>query len=227
MKAPSPNARRDGRAIIYAQRNLKAVAARWDARAATWDETLQDPQCHLNEDDAYSRFLQALDRAIARRAAFCAANGIIDVGCGTGLVLERVSAKFEWAIGLDISAKMIRAARAKKLPDTEFIRGDCFDLPSLCPRAGAVVSRGVLLSHYGRAHGELLLAAARESLVTRGFALFDFLNAAARGKFEHVPEDKTFFTGSEIRTLAHRAGFKKAAILGSAARRVLLLLAGA
>jgi SAM-dependent methyltransferase len=210
---------------IYAHRRLKAIAARWDARADSWDLALEDPACHLNEDDAYCRFTRFVRRLIAQRPRFCAIHGIIDAGCGTGLVLAEVISAFAWGIGVDISPEMIRAARAKRLAKTRFLVGDCFDLPSLCPKAGAVLSRGVLLSHYGRKQGHAILRAARSALVPGGFLVFDFLNEAARAKYRHAPGNKTGFTGEEIQSMARRAGFSVATTLGKPNRRVLLLLA--
>jgi SAM-dependent methyltransferase len=210
---------------LYLRRRLAAIAARWDARAKSWDRALQDPACHLNEDDAYDRFTRLVQRLIARRRRICAKHGVIDAGCGTGLVLGEVIGAFAWGIGIDISPKMIRLARAKHLANAKFVVGDCFDLPSLCPKAGAVLSRGVLLSHYGCEQGASILRAARAALAPDGFLVFDFLNAAARMKYQHAPENKTWFTRGEIRSMARSAGFSEAKIHGEPNRRVLILVA--
>jgi len=221
----SDRARTGKTPTMYARRRLEAIAARWDARADSWDHALEDPACHLNEDDAYQRFTRLVQRLIARRRGFCALHGVIDAGCGTGLVLAEVIPAFAWGMGMDISPKMIRAARAKHLAKARFRVGDCFDLPSLCPMAGAVLSRGVLLSHYGRRQGQALLRAARAALMPGGFLVFDFLNEAARTKYRHAPENKTWFTGDEIQSMARRAGFSVVTTLGKPNRRVLLVLA--
>ena len=210
---------------IYARRRLQAIASRWDARADSWDLALENPACHLNEDGAYQRFTRIVLRLVAQRPSFCAIHGVIDAGCGTGLVVAEVISAFAWGIGIDISPKMIQAARAKHLAKARFVVGDCFDLPSLCPLAGAVFSRGVLLSHYGRRQGQAILRAARTALVPGGFLVFDFLNEAARTKYRHAPGNKTWFTGEEIQLMARRAGFSATSTLGRANRRVLLLLA--
>jgi SAM-dependent methyltransferase len=210
---------------IYQEHQLEAIAARWDARAETWDAALQDPACHLNEDAAYERFLMQAHSTIAERLEFCAKNGVIDAGCGTALVLEKAAGPFAWGIGVDLSPEMLRLARQKHIPRARFVLGDCFQLAELCPPAGAVVSRGVLLSHYGGAQGEALLRAAKAVLVPGGFVLFDFLNADARARSVHIAENKAFFTGLEIAVMARSAGFRKANIVGESQRRALLLVA--
>ncbi len=210
---------------IYSSRRLKAIAARWDARAESWDRSLEDPDCHLNEDDAYRRFIRLVRSLIARRRQFCSTRGIIDAGCGTGLVLAEVISAFAWGIGVDISPKMIQVARAKHIPGAKFLVGDCFRLPLLCPEAGAVLSRGVLLSHYGREQGQTILHSALAALAPGGFLVFDFLNEAARTKHRHAPENKTWFAGEEIQSMARRAGFSSVKTLGKPNRRALLLLA--
>ncbi len=43
---------------IYQDRQLEAIASRWDAKARTWESELENPACHLNEDAAYERFLR-------------------------------------------------------------------------------------------------------------------------------------------------------------------------
>lgn len=210
---------------LYEGRQVAAIAARWDARAAEWDSTLNQAECHLNEDAAYARFLRQVHRVIESRRAFCRRHGVIDAGCGTGLVLAEVLSSFAWGIGVDVSRQMLAMARRKRIPNARFLQGDCFRIAALCPKAGAVLSRGVLLSHYGRQHSEALLRAAKEALVPRGFLIFDFLNQAARSKFQHAPEEKAWFSAEEILAQAQRAGLGTARVLGGGSRRVLVLVA--
>ena len=212
-------------APIYARRQLAAIAERWDQKAQTWDQALQEPDCHLNEDEAYQRFLSEIRGVIDARRAFCAAHGVIDAGCGTGTVLAQVLPFFAWGAGVDLSLEMIRQAQAKSLSNARFLVGDSFQLSSLCPPAGAVVSRGILLSHYGPKQGKRLLQSARATLLPGGFAVFDFLNEAARTRYQHRPQAKTFYTAAQLLAMARHAGFSRATVLGEERRRVLLLLA--
>lgn len=224
MKADSGNPE-SGLKQPYRERQLAVIAARWDQRAAGWDRTLADPACHLNDDDAYARFLREARRCVSRRAGYCRKHGLIDAGCGTGLVLAELLPAFCWGIGVDISREMLRAATAKEIDQARFLAGDCFRLAELCPKAGAVFSRGVLLSHYGQVQGRALLESAAEVLLPGGFLLFDFLNDLARRNYQHSPEDKTYYTPQQACTLARGLGLKTATVRGEAERRVLMLLA--
>ena len=209
----------------YRERQLAAIAARWDERAPDWDRALADPACHLNDDDAYARFLLEARQCVSRRARYCRTRGLIDAGCGTGLVLAELLPAFDWGIGVDISREMLRAATAKGIARARFLAGDCFRLAELCPQAGAVFSRGVLLSHYGRLQGRALLESAAKVLLPGGFLVFDFLNDLGRRNYQHSPEDKTYYTPQQVRALTHESGLKTVTVLGEAERRVLLLLA--
>lgn len=211
--------------LLYQRRQVKRIAQRWDAKASKWDQQLERPSCHLNEDEAYSRFVREARRVIAERKVFCGQNGVIDAGCGTGLVLAEIIGAFAWGIGVDISPRMIARAKTKNIAKAEFIKGDCFDMAKLCPPAGAVISRGVLLSHYGAQAGNALLREAHEALVPGGFALFDFLNEIGRARAVHVPANKHYFTPKTAERLARGAGWERISILGEDRRRVLLLLA--
>jgi ubiquinone/menaquinone biosynthesis C-methylase UbiE len=51
---------------------------------------------------------------------------ILDDGCGTGLLLERLRIE---AVGVDISSKLLSTARSKGLGWTHLIRGDAENLP--------------------------------------------------------------------------------------------------
>jgi len=224
MKSGEP--RENGEvAELYAARQLERVAEHWDAKAAAWDRDLQDPACHLNEDDAYARFLDALAHEVGQRQDFCREHGLIDVGCATGLVLASIVSNFAWGLGIDISPEMVRLSQAKAIPKSRFAIGDCFHLAAHGHRAGAVVSRGVLLSHYGRQNASALLESFRSALVPGGFVLCDFLNRTAMNAFMHITTQKTYYTGSDISQLARAAGFQTARVLNEPERRVQLLLA--
>jgi SAM-dependent methyltransferase len=50
---------------------------------------------------------------------------ILDIGCGTGVAASYM--KFKSLVGIDLSAGYIASARARKLPRTKFVLGDCLE----------------------------------------------------------------------------------------------------
>ena len=56
---------------------------------------------------------------------------LLDVGCGTGPMIELLAAKYpeKKYTGLDLTPKMIEVAAAKKLPNATFVVGDSENLP--------------------------------------------------------------------------------------------------
>lgn len=206
---------------------LDAVRRRWDQKADRWDADLADEHFHLNEDGAYERFMEVAEAEITRRSEFCRRHTLVDLGCGTGLVLDRFSGRFSAATGVDISPRMLAAAARRKLPRTRLIAENCFDLAAHVAEAGAVLSRGILLSHYGPRWAPVLLDQVRQVLVPDGgFALLDFLNAEARDQYACNPENKSYYRADEMESLGRAAGFRAVSVLGEPKRRVLTLLAG-
>jgi SAM-dependent methyltransferase len=157
-------------------------------------------------------------------------------------VLAHFVDRFERALGVDISPRMLAVAAARQLPRVELLQGSCFELSgpvtgkpardaNTPPRgpvgpAGAVFSRGILLSHYGQRWAVPLLRQIREVLLADGgFAILDFLNAVTRSDYLANPDNKTYFMPAQMLSYTNAAGFRRATILGEPSRRVLLLLA--
>lgn len=67
---------------------------------------------------------------ISRQVLGCLKEGafILDIGCGTGLFMERYLSRGGAAVGIDISRGMIRRAR-DRCPMSEFVVGDGQSLP--------------------------------------------------------------------------------------------------
>ena len=190
------------RAEDYETLQWEVIQRRWDQKAVRWDADLEDQACHLHEDDAYRRFLAAADAVVAARAAFCGRQLLVDLGCGTGLVLAHFLDRFAAGLGLDLSPRMLRRAAEKRLPRTRLLAANGFSLAALVAQAGAVFSRGILLSHYGRQQAPALLQQVRQVLEPRGgFAILDFLNAAARQRYASNPDNKTYYEANDVERL--------------------------
>jgi len=58
-------------------------------------------------------------------------NTLLDAGCGPAPMITLLSEKYpdRHYIGLDLTPRMIETAKAKKIPNAEFVVGDCENLP--------------------------------------------------------------------------------------------------
>jgi SAM-dependent methyltransferase len=148
----------------------------------------------------------------------------VDLGCGTGLVLAHFIGQFSGGLGLDISPKMLAAAARRQLPGVSFQEGSAFELTRFADEAGAVLSRGVLLSHYGESWAPVLFEQVHRVLAPGGFALLDFLNAEARHLFTSNPENKTYFPPEAVALLGKQMGFRRSRIVGESMHRVRMVL---
>jgi len=75
-------------------------------------------------DLGYHQLIDDQAAELVRRVG--AERDVLEVGCGTGLVLERIAAFARSARGIDLSAGMLERARARGL---EVERADCAALP--------------------------------------------------------------------------------------------------
>jgi SAM-dependent methyltransferase len=89
--------------------------------------------------------LAGFARAILDRLGPSAADRVLDVGCGTGVLLEEVVAAGGAAVGVDISAGMVDAAR-ERVPAATVVVGDAQtdDLAALGPFSAVVSRFGVM-----------------------------------------------------------------------------------
>jgi ubiquinone/menaquinone biosynthesis C-methylase UbiE len=116
----------------------------------------------------YHALVDELEAELACR--YGAGGQVLEAGCGTGLILERVRAVAACAQGFDLSRGMLRKARQKGLSCTQ---GSVTDLPFSDERFDLVYSFKVL------AHVQPIAAALAELVrVTRagGHLLLEFYN---------------------------------------------------
>ena len=225
-RAENPYGMDPSRPEDYRGMDLDVIRRRWDAKARRWDADLADEHCHLNEDGAYERFLAVADAVVAERVEFCRRHLLVDLGCGTAAVLARFVGQFAEGLGIDISRQMLAVAGEKHLPRCRLQEGNGFELGRFVPAgsAGAVMSRGILLSHFGPQWAEVLCRQIHRALAPGGFALLDFLNADARQSFDSNPDNKAYYSPSAVESLARQAGLGAVGILGEPAHRVRMVL---
>jgi ubiquinone/menaquinone biosynthesis C-methylase UbiE len=110
------------------------------------------------ERDPFSRVIAKLQFAALEALEPAEGDVLLDVGCGTGAAVRAAAEVVERAVGVDLSPKMLAAARrrAAGLPGVEFVEGDSENLPFADGEFSAVLCTASL-HHYP--HPE---AAARE-----------------------------------------------------------------
>ena len=143
----------DARRLAAVREARRRAAERFfDAHAATWDDARR-----LDLPTA------AIEAELLRRVAAVRPEALLDVGTGTGRVLELVAGHVGTGLGIDISHDMLRAARAK-LDRREarncYVRhGDMYKLPPTDAGFDVVTLHQVL--HFADDPGAVLAEAAR------------------------------------------------------------------
>ncbi len=152
----APAARREAADVarLDAVRADRTAAAEdyFNAHAAQWDAigSLHVPDAEV---------AVAIERALASAPV----GRLVDIGTGTGRMIELLAPRAQSAIGIDRSPEMLRFARARIAAagvDTAQLRqGDMYALPLDDGSADTVVLHQVL--HYAQAPGAVLAEAAR------------------------------------------------------------------
>jgi ArsR family transcriptional regulator len=140
-------------ARLAAVRADRAAAAEryFEGQAADWDALRS---LHVAESEVEAAIGRALgDRPIGR---------LVDIGTGTGRMLQLFGPGAEQALGIDRSPEMLRLARAKLAAaglDAELRQGDMYALPLPSGAADTVIIHQVL--HYAQNPAAAVAEAAR------------------------------------------------------------------
>lgn len=108
----------------YDNVSVRAVArAAFDAQAATYDEGM--------EGDHARRLYQHVIAEVARAAAGMPAPRVLDLGCGTGALAERLLDAIPGCslTGVDLSPRMVEVARVRLAGRADVLLGDAERLP--------------------------------------------------------------------------------------------------
>ncbi len=115
----------------------------------TFSETYDAPRDH-----GYHRYLDEAEVSVCR--PWVTGKEVLEVGCGTGLILERLSRVAERAVGVDLSPGMLEHARSRGLDVHEAsatslpFEDECFDAAVSFKVLAHVEEISVAMSEMGR-----------------------------------------------------------------------------
>ncbi len=163
-------------AAVRAER--AAAADAWFAlHAADWD---RERALYIAESKVETAILKALAPADISNADL---GDLVDVGTGTGRIIELLGARARTALGIDRSPEMLRLARGRiestGLAHAEVRRGDMYALPRVDGSANTVVFHQVL--HFADDPAAVIAEAARVLAPGGRLLIVDF---AAHGREE-------------------------------------------
>jgi SAM-dependent methyltransferase len=208
------------------------MRAFWDARAR--ENAMYYIHTHLDyrrpDPEAFwASGVDNLDRTLALFGdRIDPDDRVLEIGCGAGRITRALSARAAWVVGLDVSAEMLRCARAalSDLTNVELVLGDGRGLGALADAAFDVVYSFLVFQHvpdpavvcaYVRDIGRVLRPG--------GWTLFQVSEAPA----VHRPESYPMLRGLRARLLAALGRAPRGGLapqwLGTAVARADLLAA--
>ncbi len=192
---------RDGLIAVRAARATLA-GEYFAANAERWDEIRS---LHVDDAEVEKRLLALLPPAKI-------AGELLDIGTGTGRVLELFGRHGVKGIGIDSSVDMLRVARANlakaNLPNAYVRQGDMYRLPWDEPVFGAVVIHQVL--HFADDPAAVLAEAARVLAPGGRIVVVDFAPHAQDELRARHAHRRLGFTESEMRAWLSAAGLVSA-----------------
>lgn len=131
-------------------------------------------------DSRWADYLQRSSDALLQRLELRSGDRLLDVGCGTGVLLDRISRRSRAVrtYGIDPSAGMLRRARQRLGQRAHLIQGDAAALPFADASFGTVVSTSSL--RYWPNAGAALLEMARVLQPGGRLLLLDWCGDALR-----------------------------------------------
>lgn len=192
----------------YENLNTRDIAFHWDDMAPYWDSLSKSPLMHYNRDGSYDAFSSIAKTYVEDIKP----TSILEIGCGTGSLLQSLPPKLK-KYGIDISNEMIGLAKDKNIENAEFFIHDIFSTPYPIPSVQMILSRGILLSHYGKRNAKVLIRYLHDFLPEGGIFIFDALLKAN----DEFARNKHIYNFDEIRRLFDEVGFLSTKLLPESA----------
>lgn len=147
------------------QANADRAAEYFSRNAAGWDKIRS---LHIAEAEVESALLSLLPQT--------GIEDFLDIGTGTGRILEVIAPRARRAVGVDLSREMLAVARANlqkaDLRNCQVRHGDMYQLPFSNDSFDAITIHQVL--HYAEEPAEVIAEAARALRPGGGLVVVDF-----------------------------------------------------
>ena len=95
-----------------------------ERQVAEWYNTLSS-----SYDELYGKEQSQKHQAVLEFLGTRRFQVLIDIGCGTGTFLKQSGEIYDHAIGIDLSNKMLRIAKKRKTPNTDYVLASSSSLP--------------------------------------------------------------------------------------------------
>jgi ubiquinone/menaquinone biosynthesis C-methylase UbiE len=204
---------------------LEAVAMHGqtlDAHRDFWDRSAGVDSLNAIVADSDERSYRSSGRAEAQalRRFVRSDDTVLDIGCGTGRVMEHLASWCRQVDGVDISERMVEGGRQRlaHLPNVRFHHGNGYDLAGFSDGSFDVVYSIVALQHMPRTVAYNYLLESNRVLRQDGVLWFyvpNLLRDDGLAAFHHFsqpwfvsnPNPMNFYTPQEIGRLVVAAGF--------------------
>ncbi len=181
------------------RQRAEEAAAYFRANAAQWDRIRS-----LHVDDG------EVERALLELLPPGAARDLLDIGTGTGRMLEILAPRVEHAVGVDLSREMLTVARVNleraALRNCSLRQGDMYQLPLPGASFDAVVIHQVL--HFADRPGDAIAEAARMLRPGGRLVIVDFAPHAVESLRSEHAHRRLGFDDEEILDWCRAAGLE-------------------
>lgn len=192
------------------QRHEVAAAKYFRANAARWDKIRA---LHIDEREIETELTRLLPAQLGE---------LLDIGTGTGRMLELLAGRATRAVGIDLSREMLALARSRlaraELSHCQARQADMYRLPWPGPAFDTVVIHLVL--HFAEAPGLVIADAARVLRPGGRLAVVDFAPHDLESLRSEHAHRRLGFADGEIKGWCHAAGLVPAPVRHLPGRRL-------